>query len=61
VRGSARAGILREKIWRPGIAEGSRSRYLPAHRDLLGAGQKVVRVPTKLMARVRKSARTRGI
>jgi transposase len=29
-------------------------------RDLLGAGQKVVRVPTKLMAQVRKSARTRG-
>lgn len=29
-------------------------------RDLLSAGQKVVRVPTKLMAATRKSARTRG-
>jgi transposase len=29
-------------------------------RDLLAAGQKVVRVPTKLMAQVRASARTRG-
>lgn len=29
-------------------------------RDLLGADQQVVRVPTKLMAQVRKSARTRG-
>ena len=28
-------------------------------RDLLGADQQVVRVPTKLMAQVRKSARTR--
>jgi transposase len=29
-------------------------------RDLLGAGQPVVRVPTKLMAQIRKSSRTRG-
>jgi transposase len=29
-------------------------------RDLLSAGQRVVRVPTKLMARTRASARTRG-
>ena len=29
-------------------------------RDLLGAGQAVVRVPTKLMAQTRKSGRTRG-
>jgi transposase len=29
-------------------------------RDLLDAGQAVVRVPTKLMAQTRKSARTRG-
>jgi transposase len=29
-------------------------------RDLLGAGQSVVRVPTKLMAQTRKSSRTRG-
>jgi transposase len=29
-------------------------------RDLLGTGQKVVRVPTKLMAQVRKSGRARG-
>jgi transposase len=37
-------------------------RHLSARleRDLLTAGQKVVRVPPKLMAMVRKSARTRG-
>jgi transposase len=29
-------------------------------RDLLSGGQKVVRVSTKLIAQVRKSARTRG-
>jgi transposase len=29
-------------------------------RDLLAAGERVVRVPTKLMARARSSARTRG-
>jgi transposase len=29
-------------------------------RDLMAAGQKVVRVPTKLMSQTRKSARTRG-
>ena len=29
-------------------------------RDLLGGGQSVVRVPTKLMAAVRKSTRSRG-
>ena len=29
-------------------------------RDLMGADQKVVRVPTKLMAQARKSARQRG-
>ena len=29
-------------------------------RDLLGAGQVVVRVPTKLMAQTRKSGRARG-
>src|SRR6476646_9861628 len=29
-------------------------------KDLLSAGQRVVRVPTKLMARTRASARTRG-
>lgn len=29
-------------------------------RDLLAAGQQVVRVPTKLMAQTRKSARSRG-
>jgi transposase len=37
-------------------------RHLSARleRDLLDAGQRVVRVPTKLMARTRASARTRG-
>lgn len=37
-------------------------RHLSARleRDLLTAGQKVVRVPTKLMAQARASARTRG-
>src|SRR5271165_1211988 len=37
-------------------------RHLSARleRDLLGADQKVVRVPPKLMALTRKSARTRG-
>jgi transposase len=37
-------------------------RHLSARleRDLLAAGQKVVRVPPKLMAQVRASARTRG-
>lgn len=37
-------------------------RHLSARleRDLLGAGQKVVRVPPKLMAQTRASARTRG-
>ncbi|EFG79741.1 transposase [Mycobacterium parascrofulaceum ATCC BAA-614] len=37
-------------------------RHLSARleRDLLGAGQQVVRVPPKLMAQVRASARTRG-
>jgi transposase len=37
-------------------------RHLSARleRDLLGAGQQVVRVPPKLMALTRKSARTRG-
>ena len=37
-------------------------RHLSARleRDLLTAGQKVVRVPPKLMAQTRASARTRG-
>ena len=37
-------------------------RHLSARleRDLLGLGQKVVRVPPKLMAQTRASARTRG-
>ena len=37
-------------------------RHLSARleRDLLGAGQQVVRVPPKMMAQVRASARTRG-
>jgi transposase len=44
-------------IW--GI-EDCRNMSARLERDLLSAGQQVVRVPTKLMAQVRKSARTRG-
>ncbi len=44
-------------IW--GI-EDCRNMSARLERDLLGAGQQVVRVPTKLMAQVRKSARVRG-
>ncbi|MBU8836676.1 IS110 family transposase [Mycolicibacterium goodii] len=46
-----------ELIW--GI-EDCRNMSARLERDLLGAGQQVVRVPTKLMAAVRKSARSRG-
>lgn len=44
-------------IW--GI-EDCRNMSARLERDLLTADQKVVRVPTKLMAQIRKSARTRG-
>jgi transposase len=44
-------------IW--GI-EDCRNMSARLERDLLSAGQQVVRVPTKLMAQVRKSARIRG-
>jgi transposase len=40
--------------------EDCRNMSVRLERDLLTAGQKVVRVPTKLMALVRSSARTRG-
>ncbi|BBX33875.1 IS110 family transposase [Mycolicibacterium mageritense] len=46
-----------ELVW--GI-EDCRNMSARLERDLLGAGQKVVRVPTKLSAQTRKSARTRG-
>lgn len=46
-----------ELVW--GI-EDCRNMSARLERDLLGAGQQVVRVPTKLMAATRKSARTRG-
>jgi transposase len=46
-----------ELLW--GI-EDCRNMSARLERDLLSAGQQVVRVPTKLMAQVRKSARTRG-
>jgi transposase len=46
-----------ELIW--GI-EDCRNMSARLERDLLSAGQQVVRVPTKLMAQVRKSARTHG-
>ncbi|KBF81219.1 transposase [Mycobacterium tuberculosis] len=46
-----------ELIW--GI-EDCRNMSARLERDLLEAGQQVVRVPTKLMAQTRKSARSRG-
>src|SRR3984893_12225831 len=53
----ARASFGAELVW--AIEDG---RHLSARleRDLLTAGQQVVRVPPKLMALTRKSARTRG-
>lgn len=53
----AREQFGAELIW--GI-EDCRNMSARLERDLLTAGQQVVRVPTKLMAQVRKSARTRG-
>ncbi len=53
----AREQFGTELIW--GI-EDCRNMSARLERDLLSAGQQVVRVPTKLMAQVRKSARTRG-
>lgn len=53
----AREEFGAEVIW--GI-EDCRNMSARLERDLLTAGQKVVRVPTKLMARTRASARTRG-
>jgi transposase len=53
----AREQFGTDLIW--GI-EDCRNMSARLERDLLSTGQKVVRVPTKLMAHVRKSARTRG-
>jgi transposase len=53
----ARQRFGAELLW--GI-EDCRNMSARLERDLLGAGQKVVRVPTKLMAQTRASARTRG-
>jgi transposase len=53
----AREQFGTELIW--GI-EDCRNMSARLERDLLSAGQQVVRVPTKLMAQVRKSGRTRG-
>lgn len=53
----AREQFETELTW--GI-EDCRNMSARLERDLLCCGQKVVRVPTKLMAQVRKSARTRG-
>lgn len=53
----AREQFGTELIW--GI-EDCRNMSARLERDLLSAGQQVVRVPTKLMHAVRKSARTRG-
>lgn len=53
----ARQQFVGERIW--GIED---CRHLSARleRDLLGGGERVVRVPPKLMAQSRASARTRG-
>jgi len=53
----ARERFGTELLW--GI-EDCRNMSARLERDLLTGGQKVVRVPTKLMSQVRKSARTRG-
>ncbi|KWX22355.1 transposase, partial [Mycolicibacterium wolinskyi] len=53
----AREQFGTDLIW--GI-EDCRNMSARLERDLLGGGQKVVRVPTKLSAQTRKSARTRG-
>lgn len=53
----AREQFSTELVW--GI-EDCRNMSARLERDLISADQKVVRVPTKLMAATRKSARTRG-
>jgi transposase len=53
----ARQRFGAELVW--GI-EDCRNMSARLERDLLSAGQKVVRVPTRLMTQVRASARTRG-
>lgn len=53
----AREQFGTELLW---AIEDCRNMSARLERDLLGAGQNVVRVPTKLMAATRKSARTRG-
>jgi transposase len=53
----AHAQFGTELIW---AIEDCRNMSARLERDLLGRGQHVVRVPTKLMAQVRKSGRTRG-
>jgi transposase len=53
----AREQFGMELVW--GI-EDCRNMSARLERDLLSAGQKVVRVPTKLMTQARASARTRG-
>jgi transposase len=53
----ARGAFGSDLVW--GI-EDCRHLSLRLERDLLDAGQRVVRVPTQLMARTRASARTRG-
>lgn len=53
----AREQFGTDVVW--GI-EDCRNMSARLERDLLGAGQQVVRVPTKLMSQIRASARTRG-
>ena len=65
---AASAGHLKALDWARGAfgsdllwgIEDCRHLSLRLERDLLDAGQRVVRVPTQLMARTRASARTRG-
>jgi transposase len=47
----------REILW---AIEDSRAMTVRLERDLLNAGQTVIRVPSQLMARTRRSARSRG-
>lgn len=53
----ARAGFGDELVW---AIEDCRHLSARLERDLLSGGQSVVRVPPKMMAMTRKSARTRG-
>lgn len=53
----AHTGYGRDVVW---AVEDSRAMTARLERDLLDAGQTVIRVPTQLMARTRRSARSWG-